>query len=284
MKVMRPLFAFDIGNSNITAGVFSGKRLLRRVDIPTARAQNCGAVLRNIGIKEAGGVVICSVVPAATRSFCRCLTLLSLFKPMVFGSNGVTVPLKNLYKRPKETGQDRLVNAYAAAKLFGRPLICVDLGTAATFDAVSARGEYLGGMIFPGMGMQLRALSEGTALLPRVKLRAPSGLLGRRTRDGILNGVVRGTAAVCDGLCAAMKKQLGGRAAVIGTGGDIRLISRYTRVFDRVEPDLTLKGLRMLYEHYNEAPRAEARGFPKRNNALSFEISEEGSGQISSAP
>ncbi|MFA5430539.1 MAG: type III pantothenate kinase [Candidatus Omnitrophota bacterium] len=251
MKNMKPLFAFDIGNSNITAGVFFGERLLRRVNIPTARAENCGASLRNIGIKDAGDVVICSVVPAATRSFCRCLKLFSLFRPMVVGSNGVIVPLKNLYTRPKETGQDRLVNAYAAVKLFGAPLICVDLGTAVTFDAVSARGEYLGGMIFPGMGMQLRALCEGTALLPKVKLRVPSGLLGKRTQDGILNGVVRGTAAVCDGLCDGMKKQLGGKAVVIGTGGDIRFISRYTRVFDRIEPDLTLRGLRMVYEHYN---------------------------------
>ncbi|NLE91953.1 MAG: type III pantothenate kinase [Elusimicrobia bacterium] len=251
MRVKKPFFAFDIGNSNITAGIFLGERLLRRVNIPTARAENCGAGLRNIGIKDAEGMIVCSVVPAATRSLCRCLRLCCPLKPVVVGGGGTVVPIKNLYKKPKEAGLDRLVNAYAAVKLFGAPLICVDLGTTATFDAVSARGEYLGGMIFPGMDMQLRALCGGTALLPKVKLRAPSGLLGKRTQDGMLNGVVRGTAAVCDGLCAGMKKQLAGKAAVIGTGGDIRLISRYTRVFDRIEPDLTLRGLRMLYEYYN---------------------------------
>jgi len=258
MNIIKPLLAFDIGNTNITAGVFEDERLLRCVNIPTACAEKCRGALRRIVAKDARGIIICSVVPAATLAFCRCLRLVSPLKPVIVGKKGMEVPLKNLYRRPKEVGQDRLVNAYAAMKLFGAPLISVDYGTAVTFDALSGRKEYLGGLILPGMRMQLRALYDGTALLPKVKLRAPGRLLGRDTQESILSGVVHGMAALSGEICAGIKKQTGGKTVVIGTGGDIGLIGRYSRVFDHIEPDLTLKGLQLLFEHFRAGKKLGA--------------------------
>jgi type III pantothenate kinase len=240
MKGVKPLLVFDIGNTNITVGVFISGTLARKRQISTGRAGSCSTVLRRLlpgsRGREVEGVVVCSVVPAATAAV----------KPLVAGKD-FRVPLKNLYKRPEQVGQDRLVNAYAAVRLFGAPLIAVDYGTAVTFDAVSAHKEYLGGLIVPGMDMQLRALNAGTALLPAVKLRDPSVLLGRDTADSILSGVVHGMAALTEDICRRIKNEIGNSALIVGTGGNIAFISKHCKMFSHIEPHLTLKGLQLLF-------------------------------------
>jgi type III pantothenate kinase len=157
------------------------------------------------------------------------------------------VPIKNLYRKPKQVGQDRLVNAYAGVILYGAPLIVVDFGTAITFDAVSKNKEYLGGMILPGLDISLHSLAERTALLPKIKLNKPKEFIGRDTKDSILSGVVYGFAALTDDLTQRIKNRIGKSAKVIGTGGNIKLIRRYCRNIDKVDRDLTLKGLNLIY-------------------------------------
>ena len=156
------------------------------------------------------------------------------------------MPIRNLYRKPKQVGQDRLVNAYAASALYGAPLIVIDFGTAITFDIISKNKEYLGGMILPGLGISLEALHERTALLPKIKLSKPQEFIGRDTRNSMLSGIIYGFAALTDDLTNRIKKKIGKNVLVIGTGGNINLIGRYCRKIDRIDPDLTLKGIALL--------------------------------------
>jgi type III pantothenate kinase len=240
------LLAIDIGNTNINLGVFAGRRLLRRYAIPTQKA-NYFAQLKKIcarhKVKEA---VICSVVPRATRCLKRGLARLGGVEPYYIGKE-IDARIKNLYRRKREVGQDRLVNAYAGTALYGAPLIVVDFGTAVTFDVISKNREYLGGMILPGLEMALEALSQGTALLPRVKLARPREFIGRDTKNSILSGLVFGFAALTDDLAARIKNEIGRQAKVIVTGGNSRLIAGFCKSVDKLDPNLTLKGLNLLY-------------------------------------
>jgi type III pantothenate kinase len=240
------LLAIDIGNTNINMGVFAGKRLLKRYRIPT-RAKNyflrLKAVVSAHQVKE---TVICSVVPAATGKLKKALQRLRLPNSLI--GRDIIVPMKNLYRRPEQLGQDRLVNAYAGLRLYGSPLIVIDFGTAVTLDAVSRQGAYLGGLILPGLSISLEALSRRTALIPPLKLSAPKGLLGKDTKSSILSGLVLGLAVLSAGLSAKVRDTLGRSAKVVGTGGDINLISKYCKVFDAIDKNLTLKGIFMSYE------------------------------------
>jgi type III pantothenate kinase len=242
---MMILLAIDIGNTTISLGVFKGGRLAARFSIPTA-GYAFAAVKRGIGKVKADDVIISSVVPTVSNRLERdCLRFFGK-KPYVLGKN-MSVPIKNAYRKPGEVGQDRLVNAFAGVMLYGSPLIVIDFGTAVTFDCISAKREYLGGMILPGMGISLDALYRKTALLPAVKLSAPKEFIGRETRTSILSGVVYGMAALADDLSQRIKAEIGRSARVIGTGGNIKLLSKYCRKLDRIEPDLTLKGLCLIY-------------------------------------
>ena len=160
----------------------------------------------------------------------------------------IRCPIPNRYRNPKEVGQDRLVNAYAVLKQYGAPAIIVDFGTAITVDLVSKKGEYLGGVIAPGMGISLEALNEKTALLPRVRLNPPPSLLGKDTEGSILSGAFHGFASLCDGLIAKLRKKYGFRIKSIVTGGHSYIISSYCKEIDYVNPHLTLEGLRLIFE------------------------------------
>lgn len=240
------LLAINIGNTNISLGLFQGRHLLKRYSVPT-KTQGHYAYLRKIisryKIKEA---VICSVVPSACKVIKRDLTKLLYRKPYIIGKD-IKVPIKNLYRNPEKLGQDRLVNAYVGAMLYGAPLVIVDFGTAITFDIVSRRKEYLGGMILPGLGISLEVLAEKTALLPKIKLQRPHEFIGRDTKNSILSGVIYGFACLTDGLIAEIKNKIGKIATVIGTGGNIDLIRRYCRQITNIDKDLTLKGLNLIY-------------------------------------
>jgi len=230
----------------MTFGLFRGKQLFRRFDIPTKGYSR--RKLKNL-LKKAAveGSIVCSVVPAATRVLARDLSVLTGSRPYIIGKD-IRVPIKNIYRNPKKLGQDRLVNAYAAVRLYGAPAIVVDCGTVVTLDVVSRNKEYLGGMILPGLGISLDALYERTALLPKVKLTYPGKLISRDTKSCILSGLVYGLAASIDGLSRRIKEKIGRRALVIVTGGNMRLVSKYCSCIAKTDPDLTLKGSNFIYK------------------------------------
>ena len=240
------LLAIDIGNTNINMGLFKGKRILKRFAIPTKTKSYKIRLQKIIDRNSVDDAIICSVVPAASKILEKDLRRFLGKQPYIIGK-GIKVPINNLYLRPKQVGHDRLVNAYAGVMLYGVPLIAVDFGTAVTFDVVSRNKEYLGGMILPGLGISLDALNQRTALLPKIKLEEPREFIGRDTKSSMLSGIVYGFAALTDDLVIGIKKKIGKEAKVIGTGGNIDLIGRYCKKIDRIDRDLTLKGLHLIY-------------------------------------
>jgi type III pantothenate kinase len=195
--------------------------------------------------KYVTSIIISSVVPDTTKTLKKIFKSCFKITPLVLGEN-LTVPIKNLYKNPRQVGQDRLVNAYAGYKRFGGGLIIVDFGTAVTFDVVSRKGEYLGGIIVPGIETSLKTLSERAALLPQIRIKKTNVLIGKDTRTSMLSGVLHGYGALCDGLVSRIKKETGQNYKVILTGGHAGLISRYCRSHS-VQPNFTLDGLKSIY-------------------------------------
>ncbi|MDD5505534.1 MAG: type III pantothenate kinase [Candidatus Omnitrophica bacterium] len=242
------LLAIDVGNTNISCGIFKGPRLIKQFDIPASSCFKTNLIKNLKKTPKISSSIVCSVVPIKTKLILRDLKLLIGRKPYIIGKD-LSVPIKNLYLRPKQVGQDRLVNAYAASAFYGSPLIVIDSGTAITFDVISKNNAYLGGLIVPGMDISLQALKEKTALLPEVKLAEPQTLVGNETKNSILSGVVFGTAELCYGLARRIRQRLGKRALVIGTGGNIRLINKYSKLRMKIDRDLTLKGINLIYNH-----------------------------------
>lgn len=243
------LLAVDIGNTNISFGLFNGRRLEEQFDIPTKNA-SINDIIR-ARIKKPGDItasVICSVVPAKTRALLKTITALTGKKPYIIGK-GTVVPIKNLYLRPKQLGQDRLVNAYAASVLYGKPLIVIDSGTATTIDVVDKKNRYMGGVICAGMRIALEALNEKTAALPRIRLGAPESLIARDTKNGMLSGAVFGSADSCGGIVGRIKKLLGEDTSLVGTGGAIFLLKKYSGMNLKIDKNLTLKGLSLVYQN-----------------------------------
>jgi len=239
------LLAIDIGNTNINFGLFNGKRLAKKFVIPTALYGFKELKVR-LGAFKARDMVICSVVPKVTAVLKKDLFRLSGRLPYIIGKD-LIVPLKNLYHNPKQVGQDRLVNAYAAVTLYKAPLIVVDFGTALTFDVISKHKEYLGGMILPGLAISLDILAQRTALLPKIKLDKPKEFIGRDTKNSMLSGIVYGFAALTDDLVKRIKDKIGRQARLIATGGNILLIAPYCNSIDKIDKDLTLKGLSLIF-------------------------------------
>ena len=190
-------------------------------------------------------VVLCSVVPRMSPVIIRALHLLGVRQIMVVGKD-VRVPLINRYRLPKQVGQDRLVGAYAAWKRYRTACIVADFGTAITLDVVSKAGEYLGGVIAPGLGISLEALATRTALLPKVELKEPPELLGRDTANSIRSGLIYGCAALCDGLVTQLKAKYAPRATVVATGGASPLIAKHATTIQHLRPHLILEGLSLL--------------------------------------
>jgi len=240
------LLAIDIGNTNISAAVFSAKQALKYFDISGKdySAEKLRTKLKNLHITD---TVICSVVPALTRVLSRDLLKLTAKKPYIIGKD-VIVPLKSNY-RPGQLGQDRLVNAYYASVFYRLPLIIIDSGTAITFDIISKNRTYLGGLIFPGLEMSLKSLEEKTALLPEVKLKAPKRIIGVDTKSSILSGIVYGSGGLCKGIAEKIKKITGKDSMILGTGGNIGLIKKFSQIKLKTERHLTLKGIHLLYDN-----------------------------------
>lgn len=241
--------AIDIGNTNITFGIFSAggkiRRLIKTFDIPTKEYSRTKIACRmKSGIEE---IIICSVVPRVTKILENDLQKISGVKPLVLGRD-MAVPIKNLYRKPGEVGQDRLVNAYAGVALYGAPLIIIDFGTAITFDIISAKKEYLGGLILPGLQMSLDALSERTALLPKVKIHTPRSFMGRDTVSSMNNGIVYGFSNLVDGLITKLREEFFKRnnVLVIATGGNSGFICAHSRLITEMDTGLTLKGVEII--------------------------------------
>mgnify|MGYP001767018277 CR=1 FL=1 len=242
------LLAIDIGNTNLTAGIFAGRKLKIQFDLPSKKYKP-GQLTRRL--KKFPGIsacIICSVVPGLSRLIRHELKPLTGRHTYILGQN-LAVPIKNRYHYPKQVGQDRLVNAYASTLLYGAPLIVIDSGTAITFDVISSQRAYLGGMIFPGVRICLEALKEKTALLPLVTLSRPSGLIGKDTKNSILSGVVFGVAALTKELGGKLKRILGSKTKIIGTGGNIALIKEYSGIDIRINQNLTLLGIDLIYKN-----------------------------------
>ena len=236
----------DIGNTNITLGLFRNNKLIKRAASATKSRQYYIFLNKFFSQHKIDKVIVASVVPQATRKLELALKKLKAKPVLILGKN-LIVPIKNRYQFPKQVGQDRLVNAFAAIKLYGSPAIVVDFGTAVTFDAISSKQEYLGGIILPGIETSLSALKEKTALLPKIKLSAPpKELIGKNTRNSMLSGVIFGFASLTDGLVKKIKRKLGRRTKVIGTGGNIKFISPHCQEFCAIDINLTLKGLNLI--------------------------------------
>jgi type III pantothenate kinase len=239
------ILTIDIGNTNITAGLFLKNLLAKRFSTPTHQT-GYQTFLFTAARYKVTEIVIASVVPEATAALVKGLKhTFPGIKPVILGINTV-VPIKNSYKFPKQVGQDRLVNAYAAVQLYGSPAIVVDFGTAITFDVISSRKEYKGGIILPGLQTSLDALSDKTALLPRIAVAKPNNLIGRDTKNSMLSGIIYGFACLTDSLTAKIRSKDRKKTAIIGTGGHIHLIAPYCTCFTTIDPDLTLKGLNLL--------------------------------------
>lgn len=255
------LLAIDVGNTNIVLGVFDGERLAESWRLATLRertADEIGILVTHlfarsgIPLDRVAGIILSSVVPPLTRT-------MEEMGDRFFGRTTLTVdPGSNsgmpvLYSPPSDVGADRVVNGVAAYETYGRgkqaPVIVVDFGTATTFDAISLRGEYIGGVICPGIGISADALFQRAARLPRVDVRKPPAVIGRTTVTSMQSGLFFGYVSMVDGIVARMRLELemGESAACIATGGMATIIAGESAAIQRVDPDLTLQGLRLIW-------------------------------------
>jgi len=249
------LLAVDIGNTNITFGVFEGEQLRATWRTATGVNQMADeyAVLlinllhhRGIDTSDIKEIVLCSVVPPLTTTFVDLSQRYFHTTPLVVGA-GVKTGVRIQMDNPREVGADRIADAAAAHHLYGGPVIIIDLGTATVFGIVSKEGDYIGGIIATGIATAADALFTRTAQLPRVELVRPKRVIGTNTVTAIQSGIVYGYASLVEGMLARIEKELGEKAKVVATGGYAELIAKETAIIDMVNPDLTLIGLRLIY-------------------------------------
>ncbi len=250
------LLALDVGNTNIVAGVFVDNALIARWRLTTeARrtADEYAVLLRslfqaaNIELDRVDGVIIASVVPAALQTLNQALEQYWHIEAMTV-SHELDLGIQVCYEPPTAVGADRLANAIAAIELYGTPAVVVDFGTATTFDVISARGEYLGGAIAPGLEISEDALLSQTAQLPRVALHPPSSAIGTSTVASLQSGILFGYAGLVDGMVHRISMELGGDVKVIATGGLATTVSPLAKSVHHIDVDLTLVGLRIIFE------------------------------------
>ncbi len=250
------LLALDVGNTNVTIGIFDGKRLTHNWRLRTVRDQTAdewGILLRNLltlsslDLGGVNGIIVSSVVPIVDSALAH-MAGRYFSTDAMFVTDATDTGLKILYDNPREVGADRLVNAVAAYQKYGGPCVVVDLGTAITFDAVSAAAEYLGGVICPGIGISISGLFAKTARLPMVDFREPERLIGTNTVGSMQSGLYYGTIGMIDGIVQRLTETLGPETRVVATGGQAGLVIRGSRLVRTLDEDLTLEGLRLLWE------------------------------------
>lgn len=250
------LLAIDIGNTSIGLGVFDGERMCATWNVATdinKTADEYAVLLLNLlpseglSLSDIDHAIIASVVPPLEAVFEELSERYLRVSPLTVGP-GVKTGVRICTDNPREVGADRVVNAAAAHRLYGGPLIIIDFGTATTVDAVSKEGDYLGGAIAPGISVAAEALFERASKLPRIELIAPEHAIGKNTVASMQSGMIFGYVGLIESLVHRIRQELGGKARVIATGGLADVIAKETKVVDVVSPHLTLLGLRLIHE------------------------------------
>jgi type III pantothenate kinase len=248
--------AIDIGNTNVTLGLFEGDKLhcTWRLATVVHRMPDEYAVLllnllqiQNISPSDIKEIGLCSTVPPLVPVFVEMLQKYFKTMPMIVGA-GLKTGVRIRFDNPREVGPDRIVNTVAGYKLYGGPTIVVDLGTATTFDTISKEGDFIGGAIAPGPMTAVESLFLRTSALPRVQLTHPAKAIGTNTIAAMQSGIMFGYAGLVEGVVSRIEKELGAKATVVATGGFGPVIAQETNIFNVVNPDITLVGLRMIYE------------------------------------
>jgi type III pantothenate kinase len=258
------LLTIDVGNTNTVLGVFRGTELAANWRLTTAREQTVdeyGVLVRNLftlaglDTEAITGVMISSVVPPVNWTLGE-MARIYLGKKAMFVEPGVKTGMAVLVDNPLEVGADRIVNGVAAFQEYGGPCVVVDFGTAITFDVISAKGEYLGGVIAPGIGIPSEALFARTAKLPRVEIKDPGKVIGTNTVTHIQAGLYYGAVDMVDGMLKRIKEELGAEVTVVATGGHAKLVARGSQHIQHTDAFLTLKGLRLIWEKNHAADKA----------------------------
>lgn len=250
------LLTIDVGNTNITLGLYEGQKLGARWRLATEHERmpdeyglQILGLLQHSGCapSQLDGVCMASVVPPLTSRILQASRVYLNQSPLVV-DHSIKTGIKILYEDPNAVGADRIVDAVAVLNLYGGPACVVDFGTATTFDAITAAGEYLGGAIAPGIGIAAEALVQRTAKLPRVDLQTPPSVIGRNTTHAMQSGLLFGYVSMVEGMVERFRKELGKEMKVIATGGLAEIVARETECIQILAPWLTLDGLRMIWE------------------------------------
>jgi type III pantothenate kinase len=254
------LLAVDIGNTNVKLGIFDSDRLKATWNLATGlqrTSDEYGGVLLNLMEREkvspskVTGVALCSVVPPLLPAFMELCRKYLNTKPLVVEA-GIKTGMRIRLDNPREVGPDRVVAAVAAQSLYGKPVIVIDLGTATTFDVVSQEGDYLGGAIAPGIAIATEALYTRTAALPRIRLSRPEQVIGKNTISAMQSGIIFGYIGLIEGVVRRIEQELGSKAKVVATGGQAYILAQEIPLIEVINPDLTLIGLRLIYEMNKE--------------------------------
>jgi len=249
------LLAVDVGNTNVTLALFDNDKLVADWRVTSHRERTGDEIgvelkqlfaLRGFELGVVSGVVISSVVPTLNPALVDASRRYLKHEPVMVGP-GVKTSVRIRYENPRDVGADRIANALAAYTKYGGPIVVIDFGTAVTYDAINAEGDYLGGAIAPGVEISLDALVSQTAMLRRVEPVAPDSVIGRNTINSIQSGLIWGFVAQVEGMVKRMVDELGGKAKVIATGGQASLVAELTNVIEATDPLLTLEGLRLIY-------------------------------------